>query len=261
MSVKCGDHGLRPVRLLILALTIAAANLSDGRRLSAENFTHVVSFGDSLSDTGNLFDVTSNPVNQALLAILFPELDPPIPSSPYFQGRFSNGPVWVDRLADRLSLDPVTPSEHGGFNYAVGGATTFDDGEFLVNLILPDDVEDQVDDYLHANTPSGSELFVVEGGANDLLSGGITDVGIPASNIEGFITDLYIAGGRNFLVPNLPPLGQIPVEVGGADELALDTRSLGFDANLGARLDGLEQTFADIRIFRADFSRRRAGSS
>jgi len=89
MSVKCGDHGLRPVRLLILALTIAAANLSDGRRLSAENFTHVVSFGDSLSDTGNLFDVTSNPVNQALLAILFPELDPPIPSSPYFQGRFS----------------------------------------------------------------------------------------------------------------------------------------------------------------------------
>ena len=145
----------------------------------AADFTHLVSFGDSLSDTGNIFDVTSKTLNALLLVILFPELDPPIPPPPYFNGRFSNGPVWLERLTEQLALDPAAPSERGGFNYAVGGATTFDDGNFFINLIVPDDVEDQVDAYLNTHAPTGDELIVVEGGANDLLFGGITDVSVP----------------------------------------------------------------------------------
>jgi phospholipase/lecithinase/hemolysin len=49
---------------------------------------HLVVFGDSLSDTGNA-------------------------------GRFSNGPVWVEQLAEKLKL-PLLPSGRGGQNYAVG---------------------------------------------------------------------------------------------------------------------------------------------
>lgn len=221
--------------------------------LQAASFTHIVAFGDSLTDTGNIFDVTSNPINAALLAFLLPSLDTPFPPPPYFDGRFSNGPVWVERMANQLGLGPLTPSERGGFNYAVGGATTFDDGNFFINLILPDDVEDQVDAYLNHHTPSGNELFVVEGGANDLLSAGVTDVTIPTGNLAGFISDLHDAGGRNFLVPNLPSLGKIPRKVGGADEVVLDMRTADFNAELDERLDILEQTLANITIYRVDF--------
>ena len=67
----------------------------------------VVVFGDSLSDTGNLFAATGG--------------TNPIP--PYFNGRFSNGPVWVETLAASLGL-PVNPSLLGGTNYAFAGAVT-----------------------------------------------------------------------------------------------------------------------------------------
>src|SRR5215210_3825630 len=51
---------------------------------------HVVVFGDSLSDNGNA-------------------------------GRASNGPVWVEYLAERLGMT-LKPSRTGGLNFAVGGA-------------------------------------------------------------------------------------------------------------------------------------------
>lgn len=252
MKTWPSKSAIYPVRAL-MAVTVAVVLTWNASQVRAQTFTHVVSFGDSLSDTGNIFEVTSDPFNAILLAFLFPELDTPFPPPPYFDGRFSNGPVWVERLSDQLGLGPVVPSELGGLNYAVGGATTFDDGNFLINLVVPDDVEDQVDAYLNIHTPAGGELFIVEGGSNDLLSGGITDVSIPAGNLEGFITDLYNAGGRNFLVPNLPPLGQIPGEVGGPDEMVLDMRSAQFNLELSNRLDNLDQNLAGIMIHRVDF--------
>src|SRR5262245_39413973 len=53
-------------------------------------FDHIVVLGDSLSDMGNA-------------------------------GRFSNGPVWVERLAANLRID-LGPSRSGGTNFAIGGA-------------------------------------------------------------------------------------------------------------------------------------------
>ena len=66
----------------------------------------VIVFGDSLSDTGNVFDVFG------------------IPAAPNFQGRFSNGPVWVEGLAAGLGAPAPMPSRNGGTNYAYGGAET-----------------------------------------------------------------------------------------------------------------------------------------
>src|SRR5919108_3147959 len=69
-------------------------------RTWAGPYTTVVMFGDSLSDNGNLLALTGGAV----------------PASPYFAGRFSNGPVWVERLASALDVPLV--------NFAVGGALT-----------------------------------------------------------------------------------------------------------------------------------------
>ncbi|MCH2131181.1 MAG: SGNH/GDSL hydrolase family protein [Pirellulaceae bacterium] len=245
-------HGC-PISGLAAMLLVVVIGLTSSRRGSAQSFSHLVAFGDSLTDTGNIFDVTSSPFNAVLLGFLFPELDPPIPPPPYFHGRFSNGPVWVEYLSNELGLGSVVPSEQGGWNYAVGGATTFDDGNFFINLFIADDVEDQVDEYLNDHTPTGNELFVVEGGANDLLSGGITDVTVPSGYLIDFISDLYQAGGRHFVVPNLPPLGKIPGEVGGPDEAVLDIRAVNFNAVLASGLDNLERSLTGIEIYPVDF--------
>jgi phospholipase/lecithinase/hemolysin len=81
-------------------------------------FEELYIFGDSLSDPGNLFDFSGG---------IFP---PP----PYFEGRFSNGPVWSEYFADLLDLsparlleaqtDPFAASE--GINFAISGANSGD---------------------------------------------------------------------------------------------------------------------------------------
>ncbi|HEY9768613.1 MAG TPA: hypothetical protein V6C71_08930 [Coleofasciculaceae cyanobacterium] len=72
---------------------------------NSTNYTYV--FSDSLSDPGNIFNATkaSQPFDE-----LF-DVDIPLtpPSPPYFEGRFSNGLVWVEQLAAELDLS-LTPS-------------------------------------------------------------------------------------------------------------------------------------------------------
>src|SRR5215475_11575436 len=90
-----------------LLLLVVLPSLLFAPAVSATTLTKLVVFGDSLSDTGNLFAATFGAVP---------------PSPPYFQGRFSNGPVWVDALARKLTL-PVE-------NFAIGGALTGHENEF-----------------------------------------------------------------------------------------------------------------------------------
>jgi len=234
-----------------IGVLIVLTALASTTPAAGDGFSHVVAFGDSLTDTGNVFSATSDSFVAGLMAIFFPDLDLPIPQAPYFEGRFSNGPVWVEVLNQRLGLSALSPSEEGGFNFAVGGAKTTSDN--LANLIFPVDVENQVTAYLQSHTPTGDELFIVEGGANDLLSGGQTDVGIPTDLLIGFVDALSINGGRHFLVPNLPPLGKIPSEVGGNEEAILDARAAAFNNQLDLKLDLLELNRPDLDIIRADF--------
>jgi len=72
---------------MLAALAVATLALTPS---PADAFDELVVFGDSLSDTGNA-------------------------------GRFSDGPVWVEGVANGLELS-VRPSEVGGTNYAFGGA-------------------------------------------------------------------------------------------------------------------------------------------
>jgi len=88
-------------------------------KASAQNFDAFYIFGDSLVDNGNLFGVTRN---------LVP------PSPPYFNGRFSNGPVWVEILGPKLGISADSTN-----NFAFGGATsgTFNALSPLLGVPLP----------------------------------------------------------------------------------------------------------------------------
>jgi len=201
--------------------------------VTAGPFNQIVVFGDSLSDTGN--------ANTRL----------GVAGAGYFDGRFSNGPLWVEYLATELQLAPPVANLESstGRNYAFGGART--DGSGLISFFI-NDINEQVPDYLNNDGgPSGDELIVVWGGANDFLDGE-TNVSVPVDNLANDITALHAAGGRNFMVVNLPLLGQTPRFVGTPDQTVFDGLSLGFNNQLGFALDSLEATLTGIEFFRVD---------
>jgi phospholipase/lecithinase/hemolysin len=203
----------------------------------AATITQIIAFGDSLTDTGNVFAATAGATPA---------------SPPYFNGRFSNGPVWVERLASRLGVGFPAPSVLGGTNYAFAGAETGpglnqpSPGVFVPNIGM------QIAQYLGSNTPKPGQLFVVWGGANDFLDGQLNPA-VPVANLVTDITTLANAGAKTFLVPNLPLLGNTPLGLSlpPAQQQGLNALTSAFDTQLAQALTQL-QTSLGITIDRLD---------
>lgn len=177
-------------------LTIAAAVVATiglQRPATAGPFSNMVVFGDSLSDVGNL---------QQQWGWL---IDTPGPY--YWNGRFSNGPVWAETVMTGLGLPPLTPSFDNGTDYAYGGAQTT--GTTGLNGIAIKDIDEQVSNYLGSLTPNASTLYVVFAGANDILQGQ-TNMSVPVNSLSSSINSLISHGAQQFLVINLPPIGDTP---------------------------------------------------
>ena len=158
--------------------------------LPAAAYDRLVVFGDSLSDVGNTYALSGG-------------TNPPAP--PYFPGRTSNGPVWVEYLAPRLGVPAPSASRLGGSdatNYAYHGAS-------VVGGTSVPSIQEQVTTYLASNTPDPDDLFVYWGGTNDFLAGQLNAT-VPATAAASQITSLANAGAKNILVLNLPPLGETP---------------------------------------------------
>jgi len=81
---------LRSSLASVLTASVLAVSFSVAPS-AAQAYSQVVAFGDSLSDTGNL------------LARLQP-FGLTVPNVPYVDGRFSNGPVAVEVMADALGV-------------------------------------------------------------------------------------------------------------------------------------------------------------
>ena len=93
-----------------------SGNTSSGGIISASSLaasaaagpcSQLVVFGDSLSDVGNIADATAD----------FPFVSP-TPGPYYYEGRFSNGPVYAETLASGLDSPPPLYSRDGGNNFA-----------------------------------------------------------------------------------------------------------------------------------------------
>jgi len=160
------------------------------------------------------------------------------------QGRFTNGGNWLDYLAHDLGVAAPKASLAGGSDYAFGGAstgsgtTTFAPGQQVPN------VDNQIAMYLASNTPSAGQLFTIWAGANNLLIGNQSNPVVPAQDIANAITTLAAAGARQFLIPNLPLLGEIPASSGLtlAQRQGLDAWSVGFNQTLQAETNLLQKS-------------------
>lgn len=195
---------------------------------SSNNINGLYVFGDSLSDVGNIYKATKG---------AYP------PSPPYFQGRYSNGLIWVEYLASKLALkaEQIT-------NFACGGAITGSDGINGVTGLLG-----QVDNFTKAHTevnPNG--LYVLWGGANDYLYGAEATTR-PIQNLSMAIQSLSKAGAKKIMVANLPDLGKIPATRNSANSNSLNLLTTTHNVGLAKSLDELKQTIDfETQIIKVD---------
>lgn len=215
-------------------------------------FSGIAVFGDSLSDVGNIYQLTSS-VSWLTGTV--------VPDAPYVGGRFSNGPVWVEHVGAVLGHDASTPSFRGGNNYAVGGANTdtanasLEDALGIVSWLGQWGVLRQVVEYAQDNPGAPADrLNVVWAGGNDFLDGR-TDAWQSAVNMAIDIAMLHeYANGRHFLVPNLPPLGETPryLRAGSAARAAMNQRVNDYNLYLSLLLDYLQGYWSDMSVYRVD---------
>jgi phospholipase/lecithinase/hemolysin len=231
-------------------------------RASAASFSNLYVFGDSLSDQGNVFNATGGAIP---------------PSPPYFDGRFSNGLLWVDYLAQDLGLDvnpfvgSADPTE--GINFAFGGATT--GGENTISLTFPQlpnlpGLQQQISFFTNlVPVADPNALYIVWAGANDYSPTDGTfvpfqDPDTTIANLSQAVTSLANVGAKNIMLVNLPDFGKTPVSLNtpeseelsaliDAHNAAVEELSQSFDPALNLILfdvnEGIDQLFAAPQEF------------
>jgi len=185
----------------LAALTVAAVG-GVASAASAQSYSRLVVFGDSLSDNGNLFAATGG----------FSPTSPP-----QFQGRFSNGPVFTELLGFNAGRAAAGALVSGNINYAHGGSRT-DSSAF------PPGMRNQLLAYTGAGgTFRSTDLVSILGGANNIFQGlpaagasanpvaAITPTVLAAAaDINFLVNSVAGAGAGTILVGNIPSLGNAP---------------------------------------------------
>ena len=212
-----------------------------GAGTASATFTNLYIFGDSLSDSGNLFALTGGT----------------LPPSPPYAGKMSNGPVAVEYLAANLGL-PIAPAgiplvpgyDLGGNNFALVGAATgmvptrFVAGGPYDNYAAFSDNYPPAADALNGISGIDKQvlgfgirngffadpnaLYVVWGGPNDAYIAledpplvtqsrpfvmnaiAVEAATRAAGDIGTSVATLAVMGARHFLVPNIPDLSMTP---------------------------------------------------
>ncbi|KAJ2379633.1 hypothetical protein IW150_000022 [Coemansia sp. RSA 2607] len=162
-------------------------------------------FGDSLSDIGTLKQLT--------LGL--------IPPQPYWEGRFSSGPVWNEYMSKLLGYNL--------YNKALGGSTTDNSKSTLIdvlNINIPSTL-DQINYFkfispLYLLAPTrGSDIAVLEVGPNDYFSQ-LPNLESGSLTVDSFIDTLSTSvisqletlrkiGFKNIIVSNLPAIQFTPM--------------------------------------------------
>ena len=234
---------------LLMALVLAAS--AQAKTLEPVTYVppdleNLVVYGDSLSDSGNIYALTGGAT--------------PVTTT-YWQGRWSNGPVWSENMADLMGTandylaapftvaPPVAYSTTMFFNNACGGATT--DAPFP-------NYTGQVDLWTasQASIPAKT-LVAVWIGANDLLGlpcDILSMIDSSISNIKNGLDDIVALGATHIAVCNLPDLGATPRFLGTPDQQDATDATTAFNNELDNMLDTFKinnpgVTIYDINVF------------
>ncbi|KAJ3317518.1 hypothetical protein HDU76_001153, partial [Blyttiomyces sp. JEL0837] len=195
------------------------------------------------SDNGNVFKATNGTT----------------PGAPYYKGRWSNGPVWVELVANSFSSKL--------YDFAFGGAvanlTDIPEDQRKALSSIPD-----LDGQLGLFKKSGvqtilkpeSTLYTVFAGGNDYLDDikeGVTpDVKLVASNFLYFLDELIsTTSAQQIVILNIPPLESVPFVFSQVPAAALPgIAQIGTAHNqiLTAGLKALAQKYPSTNIYDGD---------
>ena len=257
-------------KLLTVAIFLAIPILVTTQ---AAAFTQVIVFGDSLSDDGNIAHrvrdtfgfsyPSSNPFNYS--DYRFTDDTNTSPAANLYVG------TWHEQLEKTfLGLAVAKNSLDGGTDYAFGGATTkggtqdrtvinnpfpFSGGDFTITI---DNMGKQINDYLASHATDANALYILWGGGNDLFDDDSAQSVIDTANrVGGLIVRLANAGARNFLIPNVPPLGAVPNSFGDPNRVAaLDLASANYRNQLNSvvasTISGLAATGITVNVYTFD---------
>lgn len=235
-----------------LALAITASTTAQ-----AQVFSEVVSFGDSLTDAGNVgtlnglppsssFTTNPDPVYAQILSALF-------------------------GLGNQTNISPLIPGSNGT-NYAYGGACAISDGTATQVPGLPFDcvnspgsfsLGNQFTSYLSANggVADPNALYTYWAGANDILSGayyaGLYSnpaiaqawAGQAGATAIGQIAALQNAGARTIVVFNMPDLGLTPQNIGTANQTGATGLSVIYNTQFNGGLATLNDGIVAINTW------------
>jgi len=246
--------------LYFAAAALVALGLPFGvAHASMVSYSQLYVFGDSLSDVGNIYELTDHNV--------------PV-SPPYAQGRFTNGKVWVQYLAEDLGLGPVTASLNGGNDFAYGaaqtGQTIAHKGLDVIDLPALDLTAQQVQYQASAPAPASDALYTLWIGANDIfafinlyLDGELafsdagTFISQATSNVGVAVESLADSGMNHMLALNLPDLSKTPEVMAAASTTENPSAALAqvsdltrmFNAALASRLqDAAKEKDFDLTL-------------
>ncbi|MBI9075288.1 MAG: SGNH/GDSL hydrolase family protein [Desulfatibacillum sp.] len=244
--------------LAVFALNTSAFALQGTVAFVPPDLENLVVFGDSLSDSGNVF---------TLYAGTNPDTEE------YWQGRFSNGPVWSEVMANFMGTENtflltetsfMEPSRKlmvvenppisayatpFFFNNAFGGADTSDsytdfgyqiDAWQAMELTIPD-----------------KTLVVVWIGGNDFLGmapGADPNVviGTAVQNIYDGLVDIAALGATHIAVCNLPNLGDTPRYNATPEKAAVTQLTMGFNQALAATLQLFMGNYGQVAVYPID---------
>lgn len=238
-----------------LAIGISTASFLLPSTAIASGFSSLYVFGDSLADNGNFYrDIQQIPTdpNTAIFPADPGNPYPAYPGFPYYQGRFSNGPVWVEYLNQNLGLSPSSLK-----NFASGGAGT---GTFHRAGSLFPGMTTQIFSFLQQSGGAldPNALYILSAGSNDYSDPSFTNpADIPGAAITNTVNALGALrerGAKNFLVVGVPDFGLVPESAGlsASQRTGLSALSAAHNGTLKALIPSLENalnaeiTFLDI---------------
>ncbi len=239
----------RPLCILLLCLLACGAQ--------AHAFSRLYVFGDSLSDVGNVYN--SEPLNDG--------------------GRFSNGPVWNELLAQKLGVATPTASgdttASGATNFAYGGGMTSWGTTSIVPGVIS--LEEQIVGGRNARREidrpelgfdrygvdfDKDDLVCVWGGANNFFFGAqiifTHDIVAQAERAAGdIITNLGLLadrGAATIVLLNLPDIGRTSEYLAKTLEKQAEATlySDRFNAKLAELLPGFLTDHTEVNLITVD---------
>ncbi|WP_395770132.1 autotransporter domain-containing protein [Arenimonas sp.] len=242
------------MRLSHLSVALALAITTSGAA-QAQQFSKIVSFGDSLTDAGNVGTISGLPAGSSFT------------TNP--DGTYSQNLSVLLGIGAQSNNSPLIPGTSGNSNYAYGGACAISNGSAtavsgLIGTFVCGNspgnfsLSTQIGTHLAANggVADPNALYTYWAGANDLLTGAglstlysnpliaqayATQAGQTAI---GQIAALQAAGANTIVVFNLPDLGKTPANLvspsqsAGASALAT-IYNLNFNGGLATLQDGI----------------------